>query len=134
MILTTQITYSFGSSAESCQCCCWKVSSLAYYHIVYDLCNLKRSKTGSEEQSLNQLSSHTESQSCAGATPSAEPSQAHENLPVWSNNTDPCPRLAIAEPLHAAMLMPGQTGTQKHVGSRSHGFLATDCFRRWGKG
>ena len=45
--------------------------------------------------------------------------QAHQHLPVWCNNINPCSRRATAELVHIATLMPGQTGTQEQVGSRS---------------
>lgn len=45
--------------------------------------------------------------------------QVHESLPVWSDNTNPCSRLVMAEPLHTARLMSDQMGTQEQVGSRS---------------
>lgn len=38
---------------------------------------------------------------------------------MWSDNADLCSRLATAEALLAAVLLPGQMGAPEQVGSRS---------------
>ena len=117
MALATQVTFSSGSSVKSCLCCCWKASLLAYYHIICDLCNLKRSKSGGGGQSQHQLSSHTQTSLVPAGRCLQSPPQAHETLPVWPGSTDPCSRLSTVELLHTATLVLGQTGTQEQVGS-----------------